>query len=272
MDWSGSVCLVTGASSGIGRAVAHALARRGASVIVCARRESKLAELVEELGPGQHSYVVCDVGDLESVRAMANTVAGRTDHLDLLVNNAGRPGAGLIATATPEEVESVIKTNLLGGIWCTQLLHDLIDASARKPRLPAVVNVASISGRLPLPGAATYTASKFGMVGFSEALWAEMRNRNIHVTVVNPGLVHTEGFPMDEILGVPGLRRLVMSSERVAEALCNGVETGRAEVRVQRWWSGIYYLMFFLGPYRRRVSRAFLRLVNKAVTTERSGP
>lgn len=264
------MCLVTGASSGIGRAVAHALARRGATVIACARREVMLQQLVEELGSDRHWYVVCDVSDLESVRAMAAEVARRTDHLDLLVNNAGRPGAGLIAKASPEEVESVLKTNLIGGIWCTQLLHELIDASPRTPRLPAVVNVASISGRIPLPGAATYTASKFGMVGFSEALWAEMRNRDIHVTVVNPGLVHTEGFPMDEVLGMPLLRRLVMSPDRVAEALCEGVEKGRAEVRVQRWWSGVYYLLFALGPYRRKLLRGFLRLVNKAVTTERS--
>lgn len=262
--------MVTGASSGIGRATAHALAGRGATVIVAARREAKLQELVEELGSHRHSYVVCDVSDLESVKAMAAEVARRTERLDLLVNNAGRPGAGTIARATPEEVENVVKTNLLGAIWCTQLLHDLMDSSPKTARLPAVVNVSSMSGRLPLPGAATYTATKFAMVGFSEALWAEMRNRDMHVTVVNPGLVHTEGFPMDEILAVPLLRRLVMSPQRIAEALCEGVEKGRAEVRVQRWWSPIYYLLFFLGPLRRRLLRGFLRLVNKAVTTERS--
>ncbi|MEX2587546.1 MAG: SDR family oxidoreductase, partial [Actinomycetota bacterium] len=267
MNWSGSVCLVTGASSGIGRAVAHALARRGATVIVSARRESRLEQLIEELDSDRHWYVVCDVTDLESVKAMAAAVAQRTDRLDLLVNNAGRPGAGLIAESTPEEVDNVVKTNLTGAIWCTQLLHDLMDAGPRTRRLPAVVNVASMAGRIPLPGAATYAATKFGMVGFSEALWAEMRNRDIGVTVVNPGLVHTEGFPMDEVLATPLLRRMVMSPERIAEALCDGVERGRAEVRVQQWWTPIYYLLFALGPYRRRLLRLFLRLVNKSVTT-----
>lgn len=248
--------------------MALALARRGATVIVAARREERLQELLEEMGPGDHSYVVCDVSNLDSVRRMAAAVAERTDHLDLLVNNAGRPGPGPIASASPEEVEEVVTTNLLGGIWCIQLLGTLIDAAPRTDRLPAIVNVASMSGRIPLAGAATYTASKFGFVGFSEALWSEMRNRGIHVMVVNPGLVDTEGFPMHVAHSVPLLRRTVMTPDRVAEALCRGVETGRFEVRVQGWWHLVYYFMFFLGPLRRRLMRHLMGLVSRAITKE----
>lgn len=238
-------------------------------MIVSARREDRLKELVDELPPGDHWYVICDVTDLDSVRRMAAVVAERTDHLDLLFNNAGRPGAGLMAKATSEDIEAVVRTNLLGSMWCTRELLELIGAAPRTGRLPAIVNMASMAGRIALPGAATYTATKFGMVGFSEALWSEMSQRGVQVMVICPGLVHTEGFPMDRILSKPWLRWSVMGPDRVAEAMIRGVERRRAEVRVQSWWSAVYYLLLVLGAVRRFLVRLFLRLVNKVVTTNR---
>ncbi|HEX2052139.1 MAG TPA: SDR family NAD(P)-dependent oxidoreductase [Actinomycetota bacterium] len=256
MDWSGLTCVVVGASSGIGRAAAVAAAGRGATVLAVARREDRLIELVSELGGEPHSYVVCDVSDLEQVRSMAAAVAARTTKLDVLINSAGIPGHGPINRTTPEQAEALIKVNLVSAIWCIQLLFPLMGHAPRDGRTPVVVNVASMAGRIPLPGAALYTASKFGLVGFTEALWGEMQSLGIQTMAVNPGFVHTEGFPMDHLLGTPLLRWTVMSPERVGEAICKGVENRRTEVKVQGWWNAVYLGTVLLGPLRRRMSRS----------------
>lgn len=254
MNWKESVCLITGASSGIGRATALKIAERGGTVIAVARREERLASLIEELGGAPHSYVVCDVGDLDQVRAMAKTAGERTQKLDVLINNAGVPLGGGLARSRPEDVERVIKTNLLGAIWCTQELLSLIDKASREQGGPAIVNVASMAGRIPMPGSGVYTATKFGLVGFSEAIWGEMKNRGIRLMVLDPGFVHTEGFPMDELLTNPLTRGFVMDADRVAEALCLGIERGSSEVRVQWWWTPVYFLTVLGGPIRRRIA------------------
>lgn len=254
MNWKESVCLVTGASSGIGRATAKKIAERGGTVIAVARREERLVSLVEELGGAPHSYVVCDVGDLAQVRAMAKTVGERTDKLDALINNAGVPSQGSLRRSTPEDVERVVKINLLGPIWCTQELLPLINEAPRDQGGPMIVNVASMAGRIPVPGSGVYTATKFGLVGFSEAIWGEMKHKGIRVMVLEPGFVHTEGFPMDPLLANPVLRGIVMDADHVAEALCLGMERRNVEVRVQLWWHPVYFLTVLAGPLRRRVS------------------
>lgn len=267
MNWDGLTCVITGASSGIGRAAAVSLAGRGATVIAVARREDKLASLVEELGGLPHSYVVCDVSDIDQVRAMAGTIAQRTPRVDVLLNNAGIPGRGLITKSTPEEVEKLLRINLVGPIWCIQTLFPLIAQAPRDGRTPVIVNVASMAGRIPVPSSSPYTASKFGLVGFTESFWAEVHDKGVQVMVVNPGSVHTEGFPMDHLLGKPYLRWMVMGPEQVAEATCRGIEAGRTEVRVQSWWHFVYYLTLLLGPLRRRVAHAIWGSMGKWVRT-----
>jgi short-subunit dehydrogenase len=254
VDWTELTCLVTGASSGIGRAAAHAFASRGARVIAVARRQEKLSALVTELKGDGHFFIKCDVADLEQVRAMAASVAERTDRLDVLLNNAGIPDPGCTLGTTPEEIRRVITTNLIGPIWCLQELHPTMDLSPRTDRTPVVINLASMAGRIPVPRSATYTASKFGLVGFTESLWPELKDARIRTMLVNPGFTHTEGFPMDDLLALPGLRWVVMSPDRVAAAICSGIENGKFEVRVQRWMSLGYYVTLVLGPLRRTIS------------------
>lgn len=252
--WEELTCLVTGASSGIGRAASHAFASRGARVIAVARREEKLAALVKELEGDGHDYIKCDVADLNQIQAMARLVSGKTDRLDVLLNNAGIPGPGPTLKASPTQVEKVIRTNLIGAIWCLQELYPLIDKSPRSHLTPVVVNVASMAGRIPLPRASAYTGSKFGLVGFTESIWPELRDAGMRAMLVNPGLTQTEGFPMDRLLSNPAFRWAVMSPERVAAAICSGIERGKFEVRVQRWMTAGYYLTLALGPLRRSVS------------------
>lgn len=265
MDWKGKVCLITGGSSGIGRTTAKKFAERGATVIAVARREDRLASLVDELGGPPHSYVVCDVGDLEQVRAMAKTVAQRSDHIDILMNGAGIPSRGPLNKTTPEEAGHVIRVNLLGAIWCTLELMSLLDKAPRTDRTPMIVNLASMGGRIAVPGASVYTATKFGLVGFTEAIWGEMREKGIRTLVLNPGFVETEGFPMDHLTGSSVTRWTVMGPERVADALCEGIERGRAEVVVQRWWYAVYVLGVVTGPLRRLVADLTRKLVVRRI-------
>ena len=254
MDWEGLVCVVTGASSGIGRDTARAFAGRGATVIAVARREERLAALVTELGGEPHSYVACDLSQPDQIRTMAETINSRTPKVDILVNNAGIPGPGRITECSFEEVEAFFKVNLLAPIWCIQALFPRLAHAPRDGHTPVIVNVASMAGRIPIPSSAPYTASKYAMVGFTEALWAEMHDKGVQVMAVCPGFVHTEGFPMDALLKNPVLRWTVMKPPRVAEAICHGVESGSSEVRVQGWWHVGYYMTVLLGPLRRRVS------------------
>ncbi len=257
MDWEGLTCVITGASSGIGRAAAGAFAHRGATVVAVARRKDRLESLVEELGGAPHSYVVCDISDPAQIASMAQTIGERNQSVDVLLNNAGIPGPGPVTECSFAEMEEFFKVNLLGPIWCIQALFPLITHAPRgSGRTPVIINLASMAGRIPVPYSAPYTASKFGLVGFTESLWAEMHDQGVQVMAVNPGFVHTEGFPMDALLGTALLRRVVMDPARVAEAICRGVESGRTEVRVQGWWHTGYYLTILLGPLRRRVAQA----------------
>ena len=248
--WVGKTALVTGASSGIGRAVALDLARRGARVCVVARRDDALKLLVEEMGGDPHRYLACDVGDLRQVREVAELVAEQADHLDVLVNNAGVRSAGPLSSATSEEMEAVIRTNLLGPMFCTRELLPLLQAAPVTSRMPVVANVASIAGRVAIPRSADYTASKFGLVGMTESLWHDLTAGGIKVMMVNPGPVDTEGFPMAKVKAVPGLAWTVMEPARVARAIVRGIERGTFEVRVQWWFHPVYHAAVLAGSAR----------------------
>jgi short-subunit dehydrogenase len=251
MEWQGMICLVTGASSGFGYETAKALARRGATVIGAARREQKLQELVKELGGEPHSYVICDVSDLEQVRMMRERLEDRCEYIDILVNNAGRPSGGPLKTSSSEGMEEIIRTNLLGPMWCTKELLPLLESAPRTARTPVIVNVASMAGRLPVPKSADYAASKFGLVGFTESVWLDLNELGIKAMMVNPGAADTEGFPMDDVRANPLTAWTVMGPDRVANAVIRGVERGAHEVRVQWWLHLVYHASVTMGPLRR---------------------
>lgn len=257
MDWSDKLCVITGASSGFGYETAKLLASLGATVCLVARREERLKEIVTELGDG-HFYVICDVGDLEAIRAVVGAVRERSDHIDVLINNAGISSAGNIIEATSEEMEKVIRINLLGSIWTTKEFLPLLDAAPRTARTPAVVNVASMAGRMAVPQSSDYTASKHGLVGFTESIWSDLDAKGIKALMVNPGPSHTEGFPMDEVMANPVTSWTVMGPDRVARALVRGIEQGSFEVRVQWWLHPVYFGYLAAGPLRRRMA-ALLR-------------
>jgi len=188
----GSRAIITGASSGIGREIALELARRGAHVVVTARREDRLNQLAKEIraGGGRVEAVVGDIVDpvvRQQVIATAPNVYGG---LDILVNNAGVGAMGLFEQGKPETLRHVMEVNFFSLVEMTRLALPLLKAG----RKPIIVNISSILGRRGTPHNSAYSASKFAVHGFSESLRAELSRRGIDVLVVSPGTTSTEFF------------------------------------------------------------------------------
>ena len=216
------VAVVTGASSGIGEAIARDLAERGWRCVLLARREDRLRTLAEELGG---EYELCDVGDRESVARAASAVLERHRRIHLLVNNAGIPARMSFLESEPERIEQVVRTNYLGGVWCVRAFLPGLQPPAD------VVNVVSVAGEVAAPGG-PYSASKHAQLAFSRTAAVELGRRGIRVHTVKPGFVETEGFPQR---GLPRLaRRLVIGPEDVARHVLESLERGRGETTVPR--------------------------------------
>ncbi|MEO5560679.1 MAG: SDR family NAD(P)-dependent oxidoreductase [Dokdonella sp.] len=186
----GRVALVTGASSGIGEATALALAARGAHVALAARRRDRLDVLTQRIHAqgGKALVVVADFSEeAQAQRAVAETQA-HFGRLDILVNNAGVMYLEPVETADLRRWRHMLELNVLGLIAATQAVLP----GMRARRDGHIVNIASTAGRLATANAAAYAATKFGVVGFSEALRKEVYMDNIRVTVIEPGVVETE--------------------------------------------------------------------------------
>jgi uncharacterized protein len=219
------VAVVTGGSSGIGEAVARKLADRDWTCVVVGRREDRLRAVAEGIG-GEHE--VCDVGDREAVRRMSEAIRERHPEVGLLVNNAGIPGRGNFLDLEPERIEDLVRINYLGSVWCLLALLPALEAAAPSH----VVNVVSVAGTVAI---GPYSASKHAQLAFSRSVARELKPGGIHVHTVNPGFVHTEGFPQDWLLrGRFG--RVVIGPEVVADRIVSAVERDRAEIFVPRWY------------------------------------
>lgn len=181
------IALVTGASSGIGAAVAVALAAAGAHVVVGARRADRLQELVADIegNSGSAQAVMLDVSREESAHAVIDAVVREHGHLDILVNSAGVMLLGSVADASLTEWGHMLEVNLLGLMRITKTALPHMQGGH-------IVNIASIAGRVANPNASGYAASKFGVVGFSESLRREVCAQGTRVTVIEPGMVDTE--------------------------------------------------------------------------------
>ena len=186
----GRTALVTGASSGIGAATAKALARAGAKVAVAARRRERLDELVNQIDKagGTAIALTADVSDAEAAAQMVQSAEDRLGHLDILVNNAGVMYLEPTAEADLDRWRHMLELNVLGLIAASQAALP----GMRARRDGHIVNIASTAGRVANANSAGYSATKFGVVGFSEALRKELVKDRVRVTVVEPGVVETE--------------------------------------------------------------------------------
>ncbi|UCF19468.1 MAG: SDR family oxidoreductase [Gemmatimonadota bacterium] len=191
LNLAGKAAIVTGGSKGIGRAIATALAEAGAGVVVCARDESETKRAAAEIGEasaGRVLGVAADVRSHEDVRRLVATAASELGGLDILVANAGVGGGfGPIDEIDPEDWHRVIDTNLTGVYYCC---HEAVPELKRRGG-GWIITIGSLAGRYAFAGGTAYNASKFGLLGFSEALMLDVRDHDIRVSCIMPGSVDT---------------------------------------------------------------------------------
>jgi uncharacterized protein len=244
------IALVTGASSGIGLASARRLAREpGAELVLVARREDRLRALADDLG--RASWVAVDLTDPSAPsRVRAHLEAEHGGRLDLLVNNAGSSSPGTFAEGGWENVRQTMELNFDAVVRLTEALLPLLRASAPS----ALVNVASTAGRIGRARTGAYSASKFALAGWSDSLFLEERVNGVHVGLVLPGFVETEGFPQTFLTRRRATRWLVARPETAAEAILDAGLNRRQERYVPR----PYWLVAALRVVMPRVVRRAL--------------
>jgi 3-oxoacyl-[acyl-carrier protein] reductase len=184
------VALVTGASRGLGKAIAIALAQEGASIAAVARSEDALKETLEALralGVAAEPYAL-DVSKEAEVDATIEKIAARFGHIDVLVNNAGVTRDGLLMRMKADDWDAVINTNLKGAFHLTKPVARLMV----KQRAGRIINISSVIGLMGNAGQANYAASKAGLIGFSKSVAREFASRNITCNVVCPGFIETD--------------------------------------------------------------------------------
>ncbi|MFG2296690.1 SDR family NAD(P)-dependent oxidoreductase [Streptomyces sp. NPDC048603] len=242
----GTVALVTGASSGIGRATALALAARGAAVALTARRAELLRELAAEIhaAGGTALPLAADIADHEEAAEAVRFTVAELGRLDTLVNNAGLMLLGHVTQSATADWQRMVDINLTGLMHTTHAaLPHLLEAAAQGPRRVAdLVNISSVAGRHAFAGSAAYCATKFGVNAFSESVRQELARQHVRVCVVEPGSVDTElrthNVPevqqaIDQVLGAIERLRPEDVADAVAYAVTRPRHVALAEIQVR---------------------------------------
>ncbi len=238
MTGSLKVAIITGSSSGIGEAAAKRLARDGWCVTLAARRQAELARVAREveLAGGQALVAPTDVRDGAAIQRMVQATLDKWGRMDVLVNNAGVGYSARVGRLDLERVRDQVSVNLIGVIECAQaVLPTMLQRKSGH-----IINIASIAGLVATPGSSTYAATKFGVVGFSDALRRELHGSGVHVTTFCPGFVATgfssrlkklaEGRP--DVMRLPG----VMKPDYVADRIADAIRRPRARVVIPLGW------------------------------------
>jgi NAD(P)-dependent dehydrogenase (short-subunit alcohol dehydrogenase family) len=233
---AGKKVLVTGASAGIGAALAEGFAERGATVGICARRADRLAEVLERIhkhSPESRSWTV-DLADLDGVARFAQQADEEMGGIDVLVNNAGIPKRRAVQALSSDVVADVMLINYLSPVrLMLALLPGLIERGGR------IVNISSIAARLGPPAEAAYSASKAALTAFSESMQVDLRDTDVRVHVINPGVIDTDLFHLpdndaplaDDVEALP--------ADAMVQPVLDALDTGTFETCVPPWFSDI---------------------------------
>ena len=238
-SFRGVRALVTGASSGIGRALALRLAREGARVGLVARREAALRELADEIAAagGEARTFRAGLGDREQALACAAAAASAFGGVDLLVNNAGYGRHRSFLEWDLDDMERVMRVNYLGALAMTKALLPQMVGRGRG----WVVFVASVAGKLASPDESAYVASKFALVGLAAALSIEVEDAGVHVLTVCPGVIRTPFFDEEALARMPRIsRRQMVEPEGLVDAILAALAKGRREITHPSWIAPSY--------------------------------
>lgn len=244
----GKVVIITGASSGIGRALAYEYAHKGSNVVMAARNITVLKEMEQELGPDKCLAIACDVTDEESCRLMIEQAFGHFGRIDVLINNAGISMRANFIECKTETLKRVMDVNYWGTVYCSKYALPYILKSHG-----SIVGVVSIAGFLGLPGRTAYSSSKFAIRGFMDTLRVEYRAQGLHVLVAAPGFV-ASSVRENALLGdgsqqgkSPRNEGKMMTAESCAAHIYKAVKRrkrllvlsfwkGKMAVFVSKWW------------------------------------
>ena len=263
MELKNKVVVITGASSGIGAASAKKFAEKGAKIVLVGRKNEKLLDMEKKLSKFNISTLVCkcDVSEKSQVKKMSEQVLNKFSKIDILVNNAGFAIYGKVSDLSIEEIEAQTATNYLGMVYCVKnFLPKMLEQNSGH-----IVNVASVAASFGLPGIASYCASKFAMLGFSEGLKHELQNTGVRVTVVSPIMVRTNFFDHPSFETLPKYSPTSLSAEKVAKAVIKAANSSRLEIIVPSVVRGAVWAKhtfpFFINPI---VGSAFKKQIEKS--------
>lgn len=249
--FDGMTVVITGASAGIGASCARKFAAQGANVVLAARSAGPLRRLSEELGTDVAHPVPTDVSNVAACERLLEEAKSRFGSIDVLVNNAGYNARGPVEKVSVDDMLQILDVNLRAPLVLTKLVLPTMRAQGSG----TIVNVASLAGRFPLDGEATYSASKFGLRAFSFAAAEELGDTNIRIAVVSPGPVDT-GFITDGsiIEEVPPIvfSQPMSTADEIADLILASAADGARE-RVKPVASGVLATMAYLFPGIRKV-------------------
>jgi short-subunit dehydrogenase len=236
-ELAGKHVLVTGASTGIGAALAEGFAKRGATVGICARRAEMLNDVLERCkvhAPDSRAWTV-DLADLDGLAAFVRRASADLGGVDVLVNNAGIPKRKRVFDLTPEIVESTMLINYFSPVRLTlALLDEIVERCGR------VMYVSSVAARLSPPAESAYAATKAAISAWAECLQVDLRDTPVQVHVLYPGVIDTELFhlPDNDPLGTTGVEMLPVDA--IVEPVLTMIEQDQLEVSVPDWFNGVY--------------------------------
>lgn len=256
--WENSVVLITGASRGVGRAVAKALALRGAKVGLIGRSEHDLNAVLQEIN-GQGVIAPADVSNFSDVSNAIDVIVAQLGQIDILVNCAGIGAFGSFHNESIDVIEQVMNTNYFGTAYT---MKAILPSMIQRHR-GCIVNVASIAGRIGVPFEAAYSASKFAVIGLSEAVQCEVKSQGIQISVISPGPIQTNYF-VARGHPYPFKTPAPMEESKVVHVIITTIERGGVEKFIPSWL-GFAYIVRILLPslYRSRVSKMYQRFLNK---------